>query len=283
MLTLLAPGKAGSFDVEIRLSSPARCSSEDPSAIGYVNASASRAHLTWADVGDLIVEDGHCITIVPAPDADDDTLGLFVIGAGLGVLLHQRGLLVLHASGVRIGDRIVGFLGAKGWGKLTTAMALRQRGHKVVSDEHLVIHLDDEHRPMVMPGTSPVKLWADALSSTGGAPHSSTPVRRGLDKYFATQPSIPDDPSPLEQIYLLDAGERLFIEQVQPSQAFFGVVPHLYVSRFGTGFMQAIGPAPVFAQLTQLVTRVPISRLIRRRDLAELEDIARLVESSVSR
>jgi len=279
MSDLLAPGKAGNADVEIRVSPPAPCSSDDPSAICYRSASASKAHLAWADVGDLIIEDGNCITVVPDPGADHDTLGLFVVGAGLGVLLHQRGLLVFHASGVRIGDCIVGFLGAKGWGKSTTAMALRQRGHEVVSDEHLVIRLNDEDQPMVLPGSSPIKLWADALTSTGGETQSSVPVRQGLEKYYASPPICPHPPTVLQQLFLLDAGERLSVEQVSPSQAFFGVVPHLYVSRFGTGFLQAIGPAPAFAQLTRLVTRVPVSRLIRRRDLGELEGIARLVES----
>lgn len=281
MPELLASAADSASDIEIRLSPSARPTSSDPAAIRHISASKPRAHLSWAGVGDLLIEEGRSITIVPAPEADDDTLGLFVTGAGLGVLLHQRGLLVLHASGVRIADAVVGFLGAKGWGKSTTAMALRRRGHTLISDEHLVIRLDDSDRPMVLPGSSPIKLWADALSSTGGEPQASVPVRQGLDKYYAGPPSTPEGPSPLGRLFLLDAGECLGVDRVEPSRAFFGVVPHLYVARFGTGFLQAVGPASAFAQLTRLVKNVPVLRLVRRRDLAELEDIAKLVESCV--
>lgn len=275
---LLATG-TGVANVSILVAPPASPSTSDASAIQCVSAHLTSVRLTWGTVGDLLIESGQRITVVPAPNANPETLGLLLAGAGLGVLLHQRGLLVLHASGVRIGGRVVGFLGGKGWGKSTTAMALKDRGHEVVADEHLAISLDHAERAMVLPGSSPIKLWADALSSMGGDPSSSVPVRPGLSKYYAGSPVSPGHALPLNQLFLLDAGDQLSVEPVSRSEAFFGVVPHLYVCRFGTQFLQATGAATVFQQLNTLLCRVKVSRLVRRPDLAELPDVAKLVES----
>lgn len=279
MAGLLASGPEGATtNVEIALAPIANPSSADSTAIRCVSASSSRVHLSWGSVGDLIVEGGHSISVVPAPDVSIDALGLFVAGAGLGVLLHQRGLLVLHGSGVQIGDRAVGFLGGKGWGKSTTAMALGQRGHSVVSDEHLAIRLNDDGQPVVLPGSSPVKLWADALSSLGGALNESIPVRVGLNKYYARPPAASGKSSTLHQLYLLDVGEQLAIECVPPTKAFFGVVPHLYVCRFGTPFLQETGASESFKQLSVLIGKIPVCRLVRPPDLTQLSEMARLIE-----
>lgn len=277
---LFARAESDAADFQIRVLPTAASSSGDASAIHCLGATPTKAHLSWGTVGELFVEAGRSISVIPALGADDDTLALFVSGAGVGVLLHQRGLLVLHGSAIRMGERIVGFLGAKGWGKSTTAMAMHRAGYPLVSDEHLVITMSDEEHPSVLPGTSPVKLWADALASNGGEPDSSVPVRPGLSKYYTSAPLPPTDRSPLQELFLLDVGEQFAVETLPASRAFFGVLPHLYVHRFGTPFLQGAGAAPAFAKLTQMVRHVPVSRLIRRPGLSQLPEVVMLVESS---
>lgn len=110
----LLAGGAG-VDVVIVVDRMASVASQEHSPILCAGVSPNRVHLTWGGVGDLLIEDGQRITVAPRPDTDEDALRLFVLGAGLGVLLHQRGLLVFHASGVVINDQVVGFTGAKGW------------------------------------------------------------------------------------------------------------------------------------------------------------------------
>ncbi len=50
-------------------------------------------------------------------------------GPGHGLLLHLRGMLVLHASAIGVGDQAVVFMGDKGAGKSTTAAAMIAAGH----------------------------------------------------------------------------------------------------------------------------------------------------------
>jgi hypothetical protein len=277
LLPDLTSGKGG-VDLRISLTSPARPATDEVPGIQCLSSSPARVHLSWRAVGELVVQDGNRIEITPAPNAAEEALRLFVLGAAFGVLLHQRGLLVLHGSAVVVGGRVAGFLGAKGWGKSTTAMALRQRGHPVISDELLVIRFDGEDRPLVMSGSSPIKLRSDALSSMGGDPDSSVPVRPGHNKYFVSESTIRDGEFPLQSLFLLHAGDRLSVAEVPPTEAFFGVVPHIYVCRFGTGFLQSTGADRAFRQLGLLLKRTSVMRLYRQRDLNQLSEIAKLVE-----
>ncbi|HRD67417.1 MAG TPA: hypothetical protein PKY50_14830 [Candidatus Competibacter sp.] len=273
----------GKVDVCIEVDRCKGLAHREYSPILCADASPNRVHLTWGAVGDLLIEEGCRITVIPAPDADENDLRLFVLGAGLGVLLHQRGLLVLHASGVAIRDRIVGFTGAKGWGKSTTAASLYRRGYPLVSDELLVVRFDAGDRPLVIPGSPQMRLWSDALLGVGGDPDSAVRVRSGIDKFSVGATKIATEALPFYGLYLLDIGEELSIQLVSPSEAFFGVMQHLYVYRFGTKFLQLTDAARAFQQLSWLLKKIVVKRLFRRRNISQLADIAKLVEQDAYR
>ncbi|MGI4730626.1 MAG: hypothetical protein ACRYFW_02615 [Janthinobacterium lividum] len=60
----------------------------------------------WMDVPDvarILVWSGREIVVDPAPRADDAAIRAFLLGSAMGALLHQRGLLPLHASAVAMG------------------------------------------------------------------------------------------------------------------------------------------------------------------------------------
>ena len=275
------PRVEGRADVIVGLD-PGKCiAPHEPSPILCADASLNRAHLTWGAVGDLLVEEGRRITIVPDSNADEDALRLFILGAGLGVLLHQRGLLVLHAGSVGIDDRVIGFIGAKGWGKSTTTATLHQRGHALISDELLVVRFDDQGQPRVIPGSPQIRLWSDALVSIGGDPDSEVRVRSGIDKYNINATNVAAEAFLLYCLYLLDVGEELSIQSMSPSEAFFGVIPHLYVCRFGTQFLQSTNATRAFQQLNLLLRKIKIKRLLRQWNLNQLPDVAQRIEQDI--
>lgn len=272
----------GEADVRIEVRVPETRRFRESPAISCTSASPSRVHLRWGGVGDLWIEEGRRIAVIPAFKADPESLRLFILGAGLGVLLHQRGLLVLHASGVAIDGAVVGFTGAKGWGKSTTAASLQQRGHALVSDELLVVRFDAQNQPLVIPGPAQMRLWSDALISIGGDPRSAVRVRTGIDKFNIDALNVAPREYPLRCIYLLDVGAEFSVEPLLlPSDAFFGVIPHLYVYRFGTSYLQSTGAARTFLQLSLLLRAITVKRLLRQRDLGQLPNLAQLVEQDV--
>lgn len=281
LLPELQPG-FGRPDVHIRVIESKSDSGSEDSPIECISATPERVRLSWGPVADLLIEDGCLISVTPGPAADEESLRLFIGGAGIGVLLHQRGLLVLHGSAVVIRGQAIGFVGAKGWGKSTTATALHRRGHALVTDELLVVDLDENRGPTVRPGSPYLKLWHDALLKTGGSPESARQVLPGADKYYVGASVVAPPDVPLRRIYVLDAGERLAAEPIHAAKAFFGVVPHLYVSRFGTPFLQSAGSQPAFSRLAAVLRKIETIRLMRCKDLAQLPDIASLIESDCS-
>jgi hypothetical protein len=277
----LSPG-AGTADLFVDVAQVPGETPREPTPIRCLAAEPERAHLIWGGVGELLIEHGTRIKVIPAQDADENSLRLFLLGAGLGVLLSQRGLLVLHGSGMAIGDRAVGFLGPKGSGKSTTAASLHRRGHPLISDELLVLRLDGSGRAMVIPGPPQLRLWSDALAKTGSDPNRAVRLRPGIEKFsVGVKRAIPVE-LPVHCIYVLDAGEQLSIEPMSQREALFGIIPHLYVHRFGTFFMQATGAGRAFRQIDSLLKDTAVRRLIRRRDLDQLPDIAELVESDIA-
>src|SRR5262249_39727157 len=90
---------------------------------------------TWEREGDTIllrvpslarflIGDGRSITVALEEGAlARDACG-FVLGSALGMLLHQRGALVLHGSAVAVNGHAIVICGRSGAGKSTTAAAL---------------------------------------------------------------------------------------------------------------------------------------------------------------
>jgi hypothetical protein len=184
---------------------------------------------------------------------------------------------------VRVGDQAVAFLGAKGAGKSTMAAFLRNRRHVLVSDELLVMRLDGEGAPQLSAGPSQIRLWQDALDYLDTDPTHThrRPVRAGVPKFYCDVPRDDDTQASLRRIYILGSGEGIDLSPVAPSQAFFSVLPHLYVCRFGSTILQGAGPANAFALLGQLVRTVPVLTLARRPALEELPLVAEIIEQDL--
>src|SRR5688500_8685218 len=100
---------------------------------GLIHATGVEALLYFGTVGHFSVREGREIVISPVPNAHDRSLRLVVLGAGLGTILYQRGLLTLHASAVATAGGAIAFMAERGMGKSTTAAAMYSRGYWLVA------------------------------------------------------------------------------------------------------------------------------------------------------
>ncbi len=98
-----------------------------------VHITPEDAWLAFDRVGMFRVRNGRAILVTPANGVDERLLQLNLVGLVLAVLLYQRGLLVLHASAVRVGRYAVAFMAESGQGKSSTALALHTRGHGMIA------------------------------------------------------------------------------------------------------------------------------------------------------
>jgi hypothetical protein len=154
-------------------------------------------------VARFMLEEGR--SIVFAPDSEDnlDDVPIFVIGSALGVLLHQRGQIVLHASAVRVNGKAVLFCGAAGAGKSTLAAALAQRGYPLVNDDACSVSVEAGVAPRLHPDGRQLKLWAQAIDQLELAPARGERVRAKIEKFYVTPSEVFTEPLPLGAVYML--------------------------------------------------------------------------------
>jgi hypothetical protein len=233
--------------------------------------------LQWKHFGTYRVRGGRRLEYAPARDVAADAVRVPLLGVCMGLLLHQRGLLTLHASAVAVGDGAVAFVGAKGAGKSTTAAAFLRRGHPLVADDVVAVDLDEGGVPTVSPGLMTVKLWPPSLAAVGVDPHTVPRLHDGVEKRILRADEVPSaGPLPLRALYVLEEGEELALEPVRARDAFVEVVRHTYATRF-------IGPvvreADLFRRCTRFLQSVPVRRLVRPNDLGGVDALVRLVEA----
>jgi hypothetical protein len=156
-------------------------------------------------VARFLLTAGEAIAYRLEADGDSDDLAAFLTGTVFGILLHQRGLVVLHASGVEVNGRAVLFMGPSGAGKSTLATALVKHGFPLVTDDFCVVGADAAGRPLVHPDARLPKLWAQAIRHLDLTDRQGSPVRRKLSKFYVDPPlaSASSAPLPCGPVYAL--------------------------------------------------------------------------------
>ena len=238
------------------------------------------AYLTEEAIGSFHVRKGSEIIVTPAPDVSFALLRSALLRHAMGLVLLQRGHLVLHANAVAVAGRAVAFLGEPGAGKSTMTAEMHRRGHPLVADDVLSLHLrgaGDPLRgagdPMVDPSYPQMRLRPDTATFFEDHLGNAAPLLG--PKHAYENVSFWPHPLPLGCLYLLEAGERLLIERLSPRAAAVEMVRHAYIA-------SALGKMEIEAshlrQCAILANRVPVYRLTRPRLLSSLPAVAMQIE-----
>ncbi|HEX4123614.1 MAG TPA: hypothetical protein VHY37_02745 [Tepidisphaeraceae bacterium] len=236
----------------------------------------TKAFLRYDGVVAFLIRQGNEIIVDSVPGADAAQQRLFLLGPALGMLLHQRGKLVLHASAIAVGGAAVAFLADKGLGKSTIAAAFCAAGHGLIVDDILAIDIAAHTKPMAIPGFPQLKLWPESAARFVTDAESLPRLAPDIDKRSRLAPAgFPDRNLALRCIYILTDGDREGIEPLGPQQTFAELIRHSYLAQAiaASGMSQAH-----FRQIVALAESTPIARLQRRRSLDVLPDVVRLVE-----
>jgi hypothetical protein len=249
---------AEAFDVEgryLRLS----FTGGDREAVFVFGPSARHLWVTWNDGVTL----------------GDITAGL--LGPILGCVLRLRGRTFLHGSAVAVEGKVLAFVGERGAGKSTTALALVQQGAAMVTDD-LVILEETESGFVVPPGPPSLRLRPDPAAALCGSFDALRPVWSDESRPKKGSVDIPaaertDESLPLHAVYVL--GDR------GPTGAVCAVLhmggaealSTLMAQRSGTFLLDHAAHARDLATLGRLSRTVPIRRVLRREGLAGLAEI----------
>jgi hypothetical protein len=246
-------------------------------------ATSDEAYYYLESVGKFLVREGREVIIDPNPGADKRAIRLCLLGPLLALILHQRQLLVLHASAVANGDKAIVFLGGHGWGKSTLAAALHLQGQKMLADDVTAIQMDS-NCPKVLPGFPQFKLWPNAVTALGENPEALPVLQPDFAKRaFRVTACLPRGPLPLKHIYVLATGEHLEIESLRPQEALLELIRHSYASHFGNHLFHATGIVTHFKQCARLVQNVRLHRFRRPASLSTIDEHASMLIREISR
>jgi len=243
-------------------------------------ASTIRVHIPR--VGAFLVEDGRRVTFAAAPAATARDIALFLLGSIFGLLCHQRGLFPLHASAVEIGGRAFAFVGESGAGKSTTAAALVQLGHVLLTDDVAVIDLGASS-PMLVSSSPTQKLWSDSLRALDIEAGARVRPQLDMDKFERhVGEAFGTTPRPLAAIYHLETASddgSPMIEPMAGAKAVQAVRRQIYRLEAA----QEMGvESRLFIQSATIASAVPQFTLRRPRTLDQVRIFATAVSECLA-
>ena len=222
--------------------------------------------LVIPDVARFLVRNGNHITVDPVPLAPARNVRLFLLGSAMGALLHQRGLLPLHANAIEIGGQAVAFMGPSGEGKSTLAAWFHDKGHQVIADDVCVVSADGSDGPTVRPGLPRLRLWREALEASGrnAGDYPASYVDDGnYDKFDVplARQSEPEKAWPLACVYLLDRAETFAISRLEGVSAAEALIANTYRGQFTQAARNVV---PHWSACMAVARATPIFRVTRQ-------------------
>jgi hypothetical protein len=238
--------------------------------------------LAWSDFGSMTVRSGSEIVVETRDDGEMNMIRHLVNGLGLGIALHQRRFLTIHASAVEIGHSAVAIAGPKGTGKSTLAAALQQRGHRLLTDDVVAIDSPLDGLPLVYPGAANLNLWPDSAAATGHDPADLPRIWSDAPKVVG-RPNATSDlrPARLGAVVILSRDGRIALHprRLQGVEAFTQLISQSHALRWVTD-LQCL-PWHM-EQCRRVLANVPIFEMGRGMSLDSLSDLVRRVEEVVA-
>lgn len=253
---------------------------ENPKTVG-VRFQARPGHflLKVDNIAKYLVSEGRQVAIEICPGAEERDIRLFLLSSVFGALVHQRGLLPLHASAIEVCGQCVMFCGASGSGKSTLAKTFIRRGYHLHTDDVCVVSTGENATPVAYPGYPQLKLWEDALEKIGVDAASYTRVRQVVDKFAVPVTGcFNHKPLPIKRIYILSPWNKGEIEvtEITGMKKFNALKSQTYRFRFLEGLEREVSH---FKSAGNLGNRVSIRGVRRPQSLFLLDELADILEN----
>ena len=255
----------------------------DPDYPGWREAEEPEAW--WLDVAGVatvrVEPTGHLIEVEPRVGADREVLSHLLVDLVVPVCFDLLGHLVLHATAVAVDGLALAFTGPTGAGKSTLALASARRSGAMLADDCLVVQLGQTGwiARASYPGA---RVRPDvAIEVLGAAP--AGPVNTFTGKHRVDQAD--DDlqfssaDSPLGAVIVLDPRPGpLELAPLSSSGALSALLGNVF--HRGPRFRDT---ARLFDDVAALVQAIPVYSLTQTRDFHQLDEVAGLCVSALTR
>ena len=234
----------------------------------------------------LISADGHSIAARPFRPNSREAFRTYLLGQALSFALIKQGFDPLHATVVSIDGAAVAFLGDSGYGKSSLAAAFVEAGHRLVTDDLLVV-TEEGSEFSVHPGPPRIKLFPKIARRLLGPQVRGRRIVSGRPKLV-----IPLDGCqacrtvvPLRAVYVIAPARsglgtrRVTIRHLTSRQACLELIRNA----FNTAVIEPARLRSQFAMATIVAARVPVKRISYPRRLGLLTTVRDVILADLAR
>ncbi|MEL7030778.1 MAG: hypothetical protein AAGK80_00780 [Pseudomonadota bacterium] len=238
--------------------------------------SDDRQVIVFPVVGAFVIEGDATVFVEPAASASVDFLAVPLLGPVLAVLLHLRGLFILHGSAIIHEGKAYGFVGDKGAGKSTlAAMSLKNRDVEFLTDDLLVV--SNEQQALL--GYPQMKLSDEALyhSDQSLGRVRPPPINEFPKNQFLLDTQLALDSVPVGGIYELHRASHMQVEQNSLQDSIRILLRYSYIARFADREMSRKERRNLFNTTTALAASGKVKRLYVPDRISELDQVIKIL------
>ncbi|HEV8525240.1 MAG TPA: hypothetical protein VGQ71_12130 [Terriglobales bacterium] len=212
-----------------------------------------------------------------------ESLQTYLLGQALSFALLKKGIEPLHATAVVINGQAVALLGDGGYGKSTLAAALLHLGHRLLTDDLLVLSEEDS-AVRAQPGTPRLKLFPETAErlfarTTGTVMNPLThKLVLALD-----HTRCHSQPVPLGAMYLLPSPRSrcstISIRRVPQRRAFLALLKNT----FNTSIAERARLQQQFSFANRVLAKIPVRSLRYPRNLELVPAVAQAIVADSER
>jgi hypothetical protein len=231
-----------------------------------------RHRLVYSDTGVFeLSSNGKEILWYQPPATDVELARMDIVGRVLGLASYLLGDLVLHASGVEWAGKALAFAAPKFYGKSTLAVALADRGARLVSDDTIAIRGAPEVQ--CAPGVPSLRLRRESARHLGRLQPTDRAADRIVEKLALERTT--SHFVPLAALYVLDPrppGEDPASLRRTPLSRMEAALALVKYSKLG-GLLGRSESANYLDRAAQIAARLPVYVLTYCRDFAKLPEV----------
>jgi hypothetical protein len=206
----------------------------------------------------------------------------FILSTGMGAVLHQRGVLPLHASVVAGEQSAIAFCGPTGIGKSTLCAAFCLLGYRFVADDIAAIGWKQQV-PTVASDSRKHRLWSDVIAALDLSQRQAEPVRQPIQKYHVEPDSVMmTEQVPLKTVVILKAAEFRFQKAGLQLLQMADATAHLREVVYRPALAERMNrEAALFAQIAGLLPHVAVYKLTRPKELDTLSETTQFLHQAL--
>lgn len=269
----------GTPDVVMRQGAVAPVLTRPLASSGIWEADEGRVLLRADGVGRFLITHGEVILFEPEQGVPAEACAPYLQGTGIGMLLNQRGEIVLHASAAAVDGKAMLFCGKSGEGKSTLAAALSVLGYATFSDDVSRITFDQAGRPFVSADARQLKLNEETIDFLNLEERRGGAVLQGSAKAYVSPPAqwgVED--LPLGAIYLLRSPPTATDRIVRLDAAV--ALRRLMRRAHRPGMMRGTGQSGrYFEANAKILQHASVFTLERRRGISRLQATTAMLEN----